>query len=95
MNVWGLLLTVLGWAILITLVIVFLLVISGLVTYMVRGIKPKQIEPPTDEEITEAGKQFSKKAYENSLFEGVQEGAFERGIKYALDAKGGRDANRI
>lgn len=107
MSVWTLLLTILGWVLVVLVVSATAVVIAGFVLYIIKVVKAARArskrakaspEVLSDEAVTELAADYWRDQQKGQLdlFEPIRQAAFMRGVRLALSAKkGDTDADRI
>lgn len=97
MNVWAILLDLLGWLLLAVVVIFAVCICIGVCVYIVRTIKSRasKTAPITDVAVIKLSERYAELTFSESIFKNIQAGAFKRGVKYALEAKRGEHVNSV
>ena len=102
MGVWTLLLTIIGWILVCLALIAAIIFLAGGIVYLVQVImaaraRAKRKREPvtilTDEAIEELAEEYLKSKGELDFF--GHNPTFMRGVKFALEAKRGTNADRV
>lgn len=103
MNVWDILINILGWFLLVIIVLAGLVILAALILGIKQGIR-KTIQQKrgkkapanlSDEEVYELSKKAASKLYSRAIFAELSENAFKQGVTYALKTKRGEHANSV
>ena len=99
MNIWELLLTILGWLLFAALILLTALLIAGVVIYVVRAVKPSRRKQDkatalSDDAITELAELHAGISHGSMDLFG-NSGHFMRGVEFALNAKKVDNADSI